>query len=57
MFSRSQSTITISSFQTELALNTHTIVSDIRQDMLKGSEDNGGKDEAVSGIRTLPVAE
>jgi len=45
----------IASFQTELALNTHTIVSDIRQDMLKGSEDNGGKDEAVSGIHALPI--
>jgi len=47
----------ISSFQTELALNTHTMVSGIRQHMLKGSEDNGGKDEVVSGIRTLPITE
>jgi len=45
------------SFQTELALNTHTIVSDIRQDMLKGSKDTGSKYEAVSSISTLRIAE
>jgi len=45
----------IASFQTELALNTHTIVSDIRQDMLKGSDDTGVKGEAVSDTRALLI--
>jgi len=47
----------IASFQTELALNTHTIVSDIQENMLKGSGNTDGKDGAVSGIRTLPIVE
>jgi len=47
----------MASFQTELALNTHTIVSDIRQDMLKGSDDTGVNDEAVSDIRNLPITQ
>jgi len=33
------------------------MVSDIHQNMLKGSEDTGGKDQAVSGIRTPPITE
>jgi len=47
----------IVSFQTELALNTHTIVSGMQQNMLKGSENTGGKGEAVSDIHTLPITE
>ena len=40
-------------FQTELAMNTHTIVADIRQDMSKLREGACSQDQAVSGIRTL----
>jgi len=47
----------IASFQTELALNTHTIVSGMQQSMLKDSENTGGKGEAVSDIHTLPTIE
>jgi len=47
----------IASFQTELILGAHTMVSDIHQNMLKGCEDTGGKDQAVSGIRTPPITE
>jgi len=45
----------ITSFQTELALNTHTIVYGMQENMLKGSENTSGKDEMVSGIRTPPI--
>jgi len=47
----------IASFQTELTLSAHTMVSDIHQNMLRGSEDTGGKDQAVSGTRTPPITE
>ena len=47
----------IASFQTELALNTHTIVYGMQEDMLKGSENIGGRDEAVSDNRTPPITE
>jgi len=47
----------ITSLQTELTLSAHTMVSDIHQNMLRGSEDTGGRDQAVSGIRTPPVIE
>ena len=47
----------ITSPQTELTLSAHTMVSDIHQNMLKGSEDIGGKDQAVSGTRTPPITE
>jgi len=33
------------------------MVSDMHQNMLKGSEDTGGKGEAVSVIRTLAISE
>ena len=42
------------SFQTELALNTHNIVSDIHQNMLKGCEDQS---QAVSSTSFLPITE
>jgi len=42
-------------FQTELTLSAHTMVSDMHQNMLKGSEDNGGKNETVSCICTPPI--
>jgi len=45
----------IASFQTELS--AHAVVSGVHQGMLKGSEDTGDKDQAVSGIRTPPVIE
>ena len=38
----------IAFFQTELALNTHNIVSGINQNMLKGYEDADGKNQGVS---------
>jgi len=47
----------ITSLQTELTLSAHTMVSDIHQNMLKDSEDTGGRDQAVSGIRTPPITE
>jgi len=47
----------IASFQTELTLSAHTMVSDMHQNMLKGSEDTGGKYQAVSGTRTPPITE
>ena len=34
-------------------MNTHTIVSDIRQDMLRAREDTDGQSRAVSDTRTL----
>jgi len=45
------------SFQTELALNTHNVVSDIRRDMLKGCEDADDKIRTVSGTSTFPITE
>ena len=45
------------SFQTELALNTHGMVSDIHQNMSRGHEDTGGKYQAVSNARTPPNTE
>jgi len=40
-------------FQTELALNTHTIVVDIHQNILKTREYTGSRNLAVSGTRVL----
>ena len=45
------------SFQTELALNTHNIVSDIHQNMLKGCEDADNQSQAVSSTSFLPITE
>jgi len=42
--------------QTKLAMNTHTIVVDMRRDMLKSREDTDGKNLAVNGICTFCVA-
>ena len=47
----------IASFQTELALSAHTMVSDMHQNMLKSCEDIGGKDLAVSGVCAPPITE
>jgi len=47
----------IASFQTELTLSAHTMVSDIHQNMLKSSKITGDKDQVVSGIRTSPITE
>ena len=41
--------------QTELALNTHNIVSDIHQNMSRSHEDTGDKNQAVSDTRTPPA--
>ena len=48
--------------QTELAINTHTtvsdthvMVSDIHRTMVKGQETSGGKNTSVSETRTLAV--
>jgi len=38
-------------------LNTHTIVADIHQNMLKTREVTGGQGLAVSGIRSLYIVE
>jgi len=40
-------------FQTELAVNTHVIVSDIHRNMLKSQEETDGRLRSVSDIRTL----
>jgi len=48
---------TDSSFQSELTLNTHTIVSDIHRDMWRGHEDTGSKNQAVSEAHTLSITE
>jgi len=47
----------IASLQTELTLSAHIMVSDMHQNMLKGCEDTGGKDQTVSDISTPPVTE
>ena len=41
------------SLQTELVLNTHTIVADIRQDVLKLREDGDSQNRVVSDTRAL----
>jgi hypothetical protein len=44
-------------FQTELAMNTHTIVSDIHRNILKSQEGTDGKNQLVSDNCTLFIAE
>jgi len=39
--------------QTELAINTHVIVSDIRRDMLRGQGKTDDQPRSVSDVRTL----
>jgi len=41
--------------QTELAMNTHTIVVDMRRDMLKSREDTEGQNLAVNSIHAFCV--
>ena len=43
--------------QTELTMNTHTIVVDMRRDMLKSRGDTDGQNLAVNGTRALRVTE
>ena len=44
-------------FQAELAMNTHTIVSDIHRNILKSQEGTDGKHQSVSDTYTLFIAE
>ena len=41
--------------QTELAMNTHNIIADIRQDVSKIREDSGSQNRAVCDMCTFPV--
>ena len=42
--------------QTELAMNTHTIVADMHQNMLRTREDTESRSPAVSGTRALSAS-
>jgi hypothetical protein len=44
-------------FQTELAMNTHTIVSDIRRNILKSREGTDGQHQSVSDTCAQFIAE
>ena len=44
-------------FQTELAINTQIMVSDIHRSIVKGQEGSGGKDPLVGDTRTPTVTE
>ena len=47
----------IASFQTELTLSAHIMVSDMHQNMLKGCEDADDRIRAVSGTSASPITE
>jgi len=44
-------------FQTELAINTQMMVSDIHRTIVKGQEGSGGKNPLVGDTRTLTITE
>ena len=43
------------SFQTELSMNTHVVVSDMRHDVSKIREEIGGQARSVSITRIQPI--
>ena len=45
--------LTVYLLQTELVLNTHTIVSDVHRNVLKLREDSDSQNRVVSNMHTL----
>ena len=57
MFSRFRIAITNIRSQNELAINTHTMVSDIHRAIVQGQEGSGGKHPPVGYSWTLAITE